>query len=117
MDAIVSLIQLAVFVLVIVGMWKTYVKAGQPGWGCLVPIYNAVLLCRMGGKPGWWVLLMLIPIVNIVIYCIVMNGVSRNFGQGVGFTIGLIFLPFIFYPILGFGDATYSAADPASVAA
>lgn len=117
MDAIVSLIQLAVFVLVIAGMWKTFVKAGQPGWGCLVPFYNIILLARMGGKPGWWGLLMLIPLLGLIPYCIVVHNVSRNFGQGIGFTLGLIFLPFIFYPILGFGDATYGGADAARVAA
>lgn len=100
----------AVVVTVIVGMWKTFTKAGEPGWGVLIPIYNFYLLTRIAGKPGWWVLLMLIPLVNIVVQAVVAVGVAENFGKGAGFGIGLFFLPFIFYPVLGFGDATYQAA-------
>jgi hypothetical protein len=33
--------------------------------------------------------------------------VATSFGKDTGFGIGLIFLGFIFYPILGFGDAKY----------
>jgi len=104
---IVMLIQIAIVVVVIAGMWKVFSKAGQPGWGCLIPIYNAYLLCKIAGKPGWWVLLMLIPLVNIVIAIMVTIDLAKNFGKGVGFALGLLFLGFIFYPILGFGDAQY----------
>ena len=97
----------ALVVTVITGMWKTFVKAGQPGWGVLIPIYNAYLLTKIAGKPGWWVLLLFIPLVNIVINAIVSIGVAENFRKGAGFGIGLLFLPFLFYPILGFGDAAY----------
>ena len=92
---------------VIAGMWKTFAKAGQPGWGVLIPIYNAYLLTQIAGKPGWWVLLMFIPLVNLVISVIISVAVGENFGKGSGFGIGLFILPIIFYPILGFGDATY----------
>jgi hypothetical protein len=98
----------ALVVTVIVGMWKTFVKAGQPGWGILIPIYNAYLLTQIARKPGWWVLLMIIPIVNIVVNVIVSLGVAENFGKGAGFGIGLFLLPFVFYPVLGFGDAAYT---------
>jgi hypothetical protein len=36
-----------------------------------------------------------------------MRDLARAFGHGRGFTAGLIFLPFIFYPILAFGDSQY----------
>lgn len=97
----------ALTVTVIVGLWKTFVKAGQPGWGVFIPIYNAYLLMQIARKPGWWVLLMFVPIVNLVINAIVSVAVAENFGKGAGFGIGLFFLPFLFYPILGFGDAGY----------
>jgi hypothetical protein len=102
-------IVLAIWIVVIAGLWKTFTKAGQPGWASIIPIYNLYVLCQVAGKPGWWVLLFFIPIVSIVIAIIVTAGVARNFGQGIGFTLGLIFLPFIFYPVLGFGSATYGA--------
>jgi hypothetical protein len=92
-------------------MWKVFVKAGQPGWGCIIPIFNLYCLVKIAGKEWWWLLLYCIPLVNVVIGIIVLLGISQNFGKGVGFALGLIFLPFIFFPILGFGDATYSPGN------
>jgi len=109
---IYSAVCLAVFIVVIAGSWKMLEKAKQPGWGILIPIYNMVLLCRVAGKPGWWVILMIIPLVNIIISVLVAAGIARNFGKGVGYTLGLIFLPIIFYSVLGFGDAKYAPENP-----
>jgi Family of unknown function (DUF5684) len=106
-QTVISLVTLVLIALVIAGFWKVFTKAGQPGWGCLIPIYNAYLLCKIAGKPGWWLLLLLIPLLNIVIAIIITLGVAENFGKGIGFGLGLIFFPFIFYPILGFGGAEY----------
>jgi hypothetical protein len=103
-------IYVALIVFVIAGMWKTFVKAGQPGWACLIPFYNLYILTQIAGKPKWFILLFFIPLVNIYAAVVTMHGISVKFGQGVGFTIGLLLLAFIFYPILGFGDAQYDAA-------
>ena len=97
----------AVMVFMIMSMWKLFVKAGQPGWAALIPIYNAYILFKMADKPGWWLLLLLIPFVNIVIIFIVWHEISKAFGKDVGFTLGLVFLGIIFLPILAFGSATY----------
>jgi hypothetical protein len=113
MGAIVLLVQLAIIVFFIVVGWKVFVKAGQPGWGCLVPIYNAYLMLKIAGKPGWWLILLFIPIVNFVIAILATVGLARNFGKDTGFAVGLIFLGFIFYPILAFGDAQYLGQNPA----
>ena len=108
------LIYLVIVVVIIAGMWKMFKKANQPGWGALIPIYNFILLLKVAGKPVWWIILMLIPLVNIVISIMVYAAVAKNFGRGVGFTLGLIFLPFVFFPILGFGEARYNpVAAPA----
>jgi len=101
----------AVIVFFIASMWKVFTKAGQPGWAAIVPIYNLVVLCQIAGKPVWYVLLMLIPIVNIVVAVMVWHGVSTNFGHGVGFTLGLVFLGAIFIPILAWGDSKYLGPD------
>ncbi|MBN1326558.1 MAG: signal peptidase I, partial [Candidatus Cloacimonetes bacterium] len=82
-------------------------KAGKPGWGCIIPIYNVILQMEIAGRPGWWFLLMFIPGVNIVISIIVLLDIAKAFGKGTGFGIGLILLGFIFFPILAFGDAKY----------
>ncbi len=98
---------LAIFVLTIAGMWKIFIKAGKPGWACLIPIYNLIVLLEIAGKPVWWFILFLIPLVNLVVAILVVIALAERFGKGVGFAIGLLLLPFIFYPLLGFGDARY----------
>jgi len=107
------LLWLAVVVVVIAGLWKTFTKAGKPGWAAIIPIYNAIVLLEIAGRPLWWFVLLLIPLVNIVISIIVALDIAKRFGQSVGFAIGLILLPFVFYPILGFGSAKYQAAPQA----
>ena len=102
------IVYLALAVLVIAALWKVFAKAGQPGWAALIPIYNTYVMLVVAGKPGWWLILLFIPIVNIVISIMAIAGLAKNFGKGVGFILGLIFLPIIFFPILGFGSAKYS---------
>lgn len=113
---ILSLVALAVTILTMAGMWKAFKKAGQPGWAAIIPIYNIIVMLQIIKKPLWWIVFYFIPFVNAVISVIALYYVSKVFGKGVGFTIGLIFLPFVFYPILGFGDAVYEApVDPQHV--
>ena len=101
------LVWCAFMLLMLIAMWKVFTKAGQPGWAILIPIYNLYILCKIAGRPGWWLLLMMIPFVNLIIAIILNVDIAKNFGSGVGFAIGLIVLPFIFFPILGFGSAQY----------
>jgi hypothetical protein len=98
-------------ILVLIAMWKVYQKAGKPGWAAIVPIYNVIVLLEIVRKPLWWLVLLLIPIVNIVFAIIIYDRLAKAFGKSSGFTVGLIFLSFIFIPILGFGDATYQLND------
>ncbi len=105
---IAIIIYVAIIILMIVAGWKVYVKAGKPGWASIIPIYNTLVLLEIVGKPWWWLLLLIfIPVVNVILAIWMINLLSKSFGKGVGFTLGLLFLPFIFYPILGFGDAQY----------
>ena len=103
----VFILYLAIIVIVIAAQWKIFTKAGKPGWACIVPIYNIIVLLEIVGKPLWWIVLLFIPIANLVVSIMVANLLAKSFGKGVGFTVGMIFLPIIFYPILGFGSATY----------
>lgn len=98
---------LAIIVLLVAAMWKVFTKAGEPGWAAIIPIYNLYVLCKVAGKPGWWVLLMFVPFVNFVIMVLVVLGLAQKFGKGAGFALGLMFLSPIFYPILAWGDARY----------
>ncbi len=88
-------------------MWKIFVKAGKPGWGCIVPIYNNILQLEIAGRPIWWIFLMFIPFVNVVVSIIVLIDFAKAFGKGTGFAIGMLFLPFIFFPILAFDSSEY----------
>jgi hypothetical protein len=105
--AIGAIVGLAFAVVIIASMWRVYTKAGQPGWAAIVPIYNIYVLLKIAGKPGWWLILYLIPIANLIAGIAATIALARNFGKGVGFALGLIFLGFIFFPILAFSDARY----------
>ena len=110
------LVWLAILVIEIAAMWKIYEKAGQPGWACIIPIYGSIVLLRIVGKPWWWFLLYLIPGFGLIWAIWTVNMLSKSFGKDEGFTVGLCLLGFIFYPILGLGDARYLGpyGDPAA---
>lgn len=99
---------LALIVLMIAAMWKIFTKAGEPGWAAIVPIYNIIVWLKIAGRPAWWVVLMLIPFVNVVVAIIASIDFAKAFGKGAGFGLGLAFLPFIFYPILAWGSNSYA---------
>src|SRR5207247_10439354 len=101
------IVGLLVALLLIVAMWKVFTKAGQPGWASIIPIYNLYIWCKIVGRPGWWIILLLIPFVNIIVGIILCIDMAKSFGKGVGFGIGLALLGIIFWPILGFGSAQY----------
>ncbi|MBE7177220.1 MAG: hypothetical protein INR69_12490 [Mucilaginibacter polytrichastri] len=98
------LVCLAITVLTIAGAWKTFEKAGKPGWAAIIPIYNIIVICEIVGKPLWWVVFLFVPCANIVVGIWLLNLLSKSFGQSEGFTVGLALLGFIFWPILGFGS-------------
>ncbi len=108
-----GLIELIIVIVIIAAMWKMFAKASQPGWAAVIPIYNVYILLKVAQKPGWWLILMFIPVVNIIVAFIVCLAVAENFGKGVGFAVGLFFLGFIFVPILAFGNAKYAPAAAA----
>jgi Family of unknown function (DUF5684) len=101
------IIYAVVVVITIAAYWRIFTKAGEAGWKVLIPIYNTLVLLKIIGREWWWILLLLIPIVNIVILFIVCIDLAKSFGHGAGFGVGLVFLPFIFALILGFGSDTY----------
>ena len=114
---------------VIIGRWKTVKKLGGNGWSQIIPIYSEWCLSRAAGcatqlcvaitvldavsifsgasNANWWsTLVSICAIALIVVRCLVIDKVCKRFGKkGVGFQIGLFFLPCIFYMILGCGSA------------
>ena len=111
----VVLLSIAVYVFYGYCWGLIFQKAGQPLWAGFVPIYSTYMTLKIIGRPWWWLLLLLIPIVNLVLWIIIYLDLARSFGKGAGFGLGLIFLWFIFIPILAFSNAQYlgPAAGPA----
>lgn len=107
--AIFWVLWLGVMVFYTACIWRIFTKAGYPGWHSIVPFLNLYTLVRVAGRPGWWMLLMLIPCVGTVVGVIVYLELAQQFGKGVGFGLGLVFLSPIFLPILAFGSASYGA--------
>jgi outer membrane protein assembly factor BamB len=138
--AVFAAIQNLLLLLFLAGFWRTFEKAGQPGWGAFVPVYNVVLILRIAQKPRSWliplVLLPVLPVIilvlsllavalsstlftlgvvllsiaylaSIVVSLLVNLAIAERFEEGAGFGVGLALLPFVFYPILGFGSARY----------
>jgi hypothetical protein len=111
-----ALVYFAVIILMIASMWKIFVKAGEPGWAAIVPIYNLVTLLKIVGRPIWWIVLLIIPCVNIVVWILLLVDLAKSFGKAPTFAAALIFV--VGFPMLAFGDATYrgpAAGAPAAV--
>ncbi|RNC66710.1 MAG: signal peptidase I [Desulfuromonadales bacterium] len=96
-----------VVLVLLVSFWKIYEKAGEPGWASLIPIYNLFVLVKIAGKPWWWFLLMFVPVVGIIISILVYIALAARFGKGVLYGLGLLFLGFIFIPMLAFDKSVY----------
>ena len=105
------LIYFGIIALMIISMWKIFTKAGKEGWASIVPFYNFYVMVEISKKPTWWFGMMFVPFANFVIMIMIMNGISKSFGKSEGFTVGMVFLPYVFYPILAFGDAQYVDAE------
>lgn len=123
--AVLALV-LILSILMVVSLWKIFTKAGQPGWAAIIPFYGNYVLVQVARLPVYYFIIMVIPsllaivkikipspvdsfvgIITFIVYSFTMYNVSKQFGKGVGYTLGMIFLPFIFYPMLAFGDSVY----------
>lgn len=91
----------------IIAMWKLFSKAGRPGWAAIIPIYNVIVMLDIAGYDWWYMLLLLIPIVNIVVLFKVYIGIAENFGKSTGFGVAMVFFSVICMPMLAFGSAEY----------
>lgn len=105
---------LIVFALTLIALWKIFEKAGEAGWKAIVPVYNLVVLFRLVGLSPWLILLYLLsgilligPIITLILSIVLAVKVSRAYGHGGGYALGLLFLSPIFYMIIGFGSSSY----------
>ncbi|HEU5187833.1 MAG TPA: DUF5684 domain-containing protein [Candidatus Saccharimonadales bacterium] len=99
---------LIIWALSIVAFWRVFEKAGQPGWAALIPFYNMYVLLKIVGRPGWWLILLFIPLVNVIVSLVVALDMAKAFGKSTLFgVVGLWLFNIIGYLILAFGDAKY----------
>jgi hypothetical protein len=108
MGYLLFLVYIAIVVACVVGMWKVFEKAGQPGWASIIPFYNLyILTCEIAKKEIMWFIIYIIPCTAIVGAIVVGLQVAKKFGKSEAYGIGLGLLPMIFYPMLGFGQDKY----------
>lgn len=107
----VWLVFMVIAVVMIVCMWKVFVKAGKPGWAAIIPVYNLIVLLEIAGRPAWWVILILfVPFANIVCLFIAYADIAKKFGKsGVWGVVMLGLLGIIGWPMLAFGKSEFKA--------
>ena len=102
---LILLVELAIFVLVIAGLWKLFAKAGRPGWAAIVPIYNVIVMQDIIGREAWKIILLFIPLVNIYFGITLYTSFAKAYGKrGIGNYLAILLLGIIFIPLWGFSD-------------
>lgn len=134
--AVIVVFTIIYYVLLVIAWWKIFTKAGEKGWKSIIPFYNFYVQCKLtwSTKFFWGIIgmavlaailsgivpsmdssiKMIFNIVILVLYIAILvlavisdYRLSKAFGHGGGFTVGLIFLNFIFMLVLGFGKSKY----------
>lgn len=99
---------LALIVFILLTYYKIYKKAGRnDAWAAFIPIYGTIVRMDIIKQPWWRFLLYLIPLAGLYFAIVDINRLSKFFGKDESFTVGLVLLSVIFFPILAFGDAKY----------
>lgn len=105
------LIGAGISIIMLVALWKIFKKAGKKGWESIIPIYNLIVLLEISGLPTWYLVLYLIPLVNIYAVFKTYIELSKKFGKDTGFGVLMVFFPVICMPILAFSNCTYKSKD------
>jgi hypothetical protein len=108
---IVVIVLAAITVIKLISMWAIFAKAGQPGFYGIIPIVNIVIFMAVIRKPWWWLFLWMIPAIGLIWRIWGWNLMVKRFGKTEDFTVGIILLPFIYMPVLAFGDSKFSQSD------
>tara|TARA_B100002051_G_scaffold143367_1_gene135928 strand:+ start:411 stop:1868 length:1458 start_codon:yes stop_codon:yes gene_type:complete len=105
---LIPLIIIAYFGLSFLTIWISYVKifskAGQSGWKAFIPFFNFFIFTKVVEKPVWWIAIYLVLPIGYLLSAI---QIAKSFGRNITFSIGLIILPIVFFPLLAFGKSVY----------
>jgi hypothetical protein len=115
MVVILTLVYLAFFVVMLIGYWKVFTKIGLPGWMGIIPFVNVYMIFKARGErePVVWLILSLIPCVNIIAMWFLANDTAEMFGKELGWKLFLFLIPGLSHLVLGMGSAQ---AVPANIA-
>lgn len=125
----------ALYVLLVIGYWKVFKKAGEPGWKSIIPFYNTYTQYKLTWNVGFFWLFLILSLVGnytsfsnlgagalgtgsttitgiasfcaAILHIIACYKLAKAFGKGIGWTLGLIFLTPFFIMGLGFGSSIY----------
>ncbi|RZJ36147.1 MAG: signal peptidase I [Flavobacterium sp.] len=99
-----TLAQWFVFFLIVqvihfLGTWRLYEAAGRKRWEAAVPVYNAIILMKIIGRPAWWTILLFVPVVNLIMFPVVWIETLRSFGKNTttDTVLGVVTLGFYIY--------------------
>lgn len=104
---IIAVLVIAIFILMIVIMWKIFVKAGVKGWKSLIPFYNYYCLSKITFNKGWLFIFMLITPINIVFMPVTFYKLAKRFGKSTAFAVCSIFFPYVTLQIIAFDNSKY----------
>lgn len=99
--------------LYICSVWRVYEKAGKKGWYCIIPIWSQLQEADMSFNCCWLGLLFYIPACNAIYYLIYNYSIACRFGKSSDFAVGNAILPFVFMPLIAFGNCEYRKLEPA----
>lgn len=98
-------------IFMIVCMWKIFTKAGKEGWKSLIPIYNIIVLLEIAELPTWYIVLYIIPFVNIYALFKTYIELAHKFGKSTGFGVLMVFFSIVCFPILAFDSSIYQSGS------
>lgn len=104
---IYTLVSITIAIVVLIAKGMVFKKAEHQGWKILIPFYNRYIFYEIATGEGIMFLLSYVPIVSFIMRCYLSYKLSKAFGKDIGYTLGLIFFPQLFYCMLGFGSAEY----------
>lgn len=110
----IILISLPLAILMFASLWKVFVKMGDPGWMGIIPFLNFYRIFQRT-RPNEATILTIVSIVCGLVSLVAFWDLAKLFGKSGAYAIGLIFLPFIFLPILAFGDSQYQGPQIAAL--
>lgn len=97
-----------VYIFKLVYSYKLFEKMGRKGWEGLIPIYSTIIKLKVLNIPIRMILFLFVPGMIIALSVTIAINTSRKFSKDILFTMGLIFAPVVFYPILAFDKSVFN---------